>query len=170
MPQFAAIWRGQETRFEVDRLDSGHLKVVWDGQERVLDVVRVGQGHYSVLVDGASYVLSFHREGDAWQAFINGEECSFLLKDERAMRREQVGGGFAVGDGRVVCPMPGKVISVSVSVGDKVNAGDAVAVVEAMKMQNEFKAPVAGVVKEVCVAAGDSVEGGAVLVVIGESW
>jgi glutaconyl-CoA decarboxylase len=63
--------------------------------------------------------------------------------------------------------MPGKVLDVKVSVGDSVNNGDLVLMLEAMKMENEIFAPLAGTVKEVRVRSGDSVNTGDVLIVLG---
>jgi pyruvate carboxylase subunit B len=60
-------------------------------------------------------------------------------------------------EGHVTSSMPGTVVDVMVKVGSKVKAGDAVLVIEAMKMENEVPAPVAGVIKAVNVAKGDSV-------------
>jgi len=65
-------------------------------------------------------------------------------------------------------PMPGRVMRVLVAVGDHVAARQAVVVVEAMKMENELRAPAGGVVKEILVAPGAAVETGAVLVVVGQ--
>jgi len=66
----------------------------------------------------------------------------------------------------VTAPMLGKIISVSVEVGDKVKEDDQVAVLEAMKMEMPIVAPVAGTVKEIRVAPGQEVEAEAVIVVI----
>jgi len=74
--------------------------------------------------------------------------------------------GGAGGDGTVTSPMPGRVLKVLVAEGDAVEAGSAVVVVEAMKMENEIAAPRSGKVVRVHVAAGASVEGGARLVEI----
>ena len=63
-------------------------------------------------------------------------------------------------------PMPGRVVRVLVESGDAVTAGQALAVVEAMKMENEVASPATGVVSEVRVAAGDPVEAGGALVVV----
>jgi biotin carboxyl carrier protein len=63
-------------------------------------------------------------------------------------------------------PMPGKVTVIEVSVGQSVAPGDGLIVLEAMKMENEFKAQVAGTVKEIRVAAGQPVNPGDVLLVI----
>ncbi len=62
--------------------------------------------------------------------------------------------------------MPGRVVRVLVAAGDRVAAGQGLAVVEAMKMENEVAAPAAGVVSDVRAAPGDSVEAGAVLVTL----
>ena len=63
--------------------------------------------------------------------------------------------------------MPGRVVRVLVAVGDRVTARQAVVVVEAMKMENELRAPGDGIVKEVAARPGTVVESGAVLIVIG---
>jgi biotin carboxyl carrier protein len=62
--------------------------------------------------------------------------------------------------------MPGKVIAVLVSLGDSVEKGQGLVIVEAMKMENEVRSPVAGEIKEIKVKPGDAVEGGAVLVIV----
>jgi len=66
----------------------------------------------------------------------------------------------------VTVPMVGKIVSVSVKVGDKVKEDDQVAILEAMKMEMPVVAPVAGTVKEVRVASGQEVEAEAVIAVI----
>ena len=68
---------------------------------------------------------------------------------------------------KVEAPMPGTILKVNVNVGDSVNEGDTVAVLEAMKMENEIPAPCSGKIAAVNVKQGDTVETGAVLVVIG---
>ena len=67
----------------------------------------------------------------------------------------------------VVAPMPGKVLQLKVKEGDSVKEGDALLVLEAMKMENEIVANTSGNIKKVNVAANDMVDTGAVLLVIG---
>ena len=78
------------------------------------------------------------------------------LGDERDGRRS--GGG-----GRLTAPMPGKVIAFHVKPGDAVTAGQALAVMEAMKMEHTISAPRAGTVAELLYAVGDQVAEGAEL-------
>jgi biotin carboxyl carrier protein len=78
------------------------------------------------------------------------------------------GGGHEAADGpvRIASPMPGRVVKVLVAPGDAVAARQGVAIVEAMKMENELRAPRAGTVREVTAREGSSVDAGTVLVVI----
>ncbi len=73
------------------------------------------------------------------------------------------------GDGVVRSPMPGRIISVSVSVGDTVTSGQPILVLESMKMENTIASPVAGTVSAVHVAAGDSVQHGQTLAEIAQA-
>ena len=66
----------------------------------------------------------------------------------------------------VTVPMVGKIVSVSVKIGDKVEENDQVAVLEAMKMEMPVVSPVSGVVKEICVSAGQEVEAEVPIVVV----
>jgi acetyl-CoA/propionyl-CoA carboxylase biotin carboxyl carrier protein len=76
------------------------------------------------------------------------------------------GSGGALGAGTVTVPMQGTIVKVLVEVGDEVEVGQAVCVLEAMKMENNINAGTAGTVTEVKVAPGDSVGSGDVVVVI----
>lgn len=73
----------------------------------------------------------------------------------------------ATEEGDVTTPMPGAVVKIKVRIGDKVEAGDTVLIVEAMKMENEVHTPVSGVIEKIYVAEGDSVNPDEVLVVVG---
>ncbi len=67
---------------------------------------------------------------------------------------------------KVDAPMPGTILDIKVNIGDSVNSGDALCVLEAMKMENEIVAPEAGIVASVNVSRGDSVEAGQVLITL----
>jgi len=106
---------------------------------------------FAFATDGATIWLG--RGGHAWA----------LTEEEAAPVR---GGRAAGGDGIVRSPMPGTVLAVHVAPGDTVSAGQAVAVVEAMKMEHTVTAPVAGTVAEVAARAGQQVAMDARLAVI----
>jgi len=73
----------------------------------------------------------------------------------------------AAGTYTIDSPMPGKILDVKVAVGDSVNSGDLVVMLEAMKMENEIVAAVSGKVTQIRVKSGDSVNTGDVMIVLG---
>ncbi|MBO5962711.1 MAG: biotin/lipoyl-binding protein, partial [Alistipes sp.] len=73
----------------------------------------------------------------------------------------------AVVGNKIVAPLPGRVISIKVKVGDTVNAGDEVVVLEAMKMENSITSDYSGTVQQVLAAEGDNVATDAVLMIVG---
>jgi biotin carboxyl carrier protein len=101
---------------------------------------------------------------DGWRIEVEVEHERRAVLRERARR----GAGVASHGGpvEVRAIIPGRVVAVSVVVGDSVEAGQQVLVVEAMKMQNELRAPREGFVQRVGVAVGDTIEVGDLLVVI----
>ena len=73
----------------------------------------------------------------------------------------------SIGGATIVAPIAGKVLAVKVNVGDKITKGQTVAVIEAMKLENEVPSTVEGIVKEIKVSTGASVNNGDVLIVLG---
>ena len=89
------------------------------------------------------------------------------VKPRRARRTAAGGGGGgAAGSGNVTVPMQGTIVKVLVEVGQEVEVGQPVVVLEAMKMENQIAAEKAGTIKEIRVAPGDTVGGGDVVAVI----
>ena len=93
-------------------------------------------------------------------------EAEVRLIDPKRLRGSAAASGAADGLAEIKTMMPGKVVRLAAGVGDPVEKGDPVVVVEAMKMQNDLKAPKAGVVKEIRVTEGATVGAGDVLAVI----
>ena len=144
-------------------LDGTTYKVVVDGN--------------SILVNGQPFVIGF--EGD--KVLVDGTPYDVKLEEDRVLVEGiahdlQVEGlaeapgpkaaRVPASEGAVTAIMPGKIIQVLVSPGDQVDEGDVVCILEAMKMENELKAPGTGTVAAVHAQAGQDVEMGAVLVEI----
>ena len=131
----------------------------------VITCVIVSKALYSWAATGVFPIVIGRGKG-AWRVHVNGSEVPAALRT--SVQRLRGHGGGAAGDGRVVAPMPGRVVKVLVAPGAAVEARQGLVVVEAMKMENELRAPRAGVVREVRVAEGASVEAQTVLVIIDE--
>jgi pyruvate carboxylase subunit B len=120
-----------------------------------------------LLVDDRSQRIVADRTGRGrWKVRMPGGVVDVDVVDERtkAIREMAGSGAAATGPRPILAPMPGLVVKVEVSVGDCVQAGQGVAIVEAMKMENELRASGAGVVTRVHVREGDAVEKDQVLV------
>lgn len=129
---------------------------------RVLDVE---PGIYSVLLNGRSYEVKIVPGPDGWFVDLAGRHYSVELSDPREPRR-QSHGLATEGRQNLRAAMPGKVVRVLAGVGDAVEAGRGLVVVEAMKMQNEVKAPRAGTVVLMNAKEGSTVAAGEVLAAI----
>jgi pyruvate carboxylase subunit B len=105
-----------------------------------------------------------------WALGAAGERLEVEVQDDRARQIEALTGqGRKVAVGGVIkAPMPGLVVRVEVSVGQQVQPGAGLVVVEAMKMENELRAQTRGVVEHIHVKAGDRVEKGTPLVTLAQ--
>ena len=123
-----------------------------------MQAVRIGSSVYRVLA----------RRGDAkgqYDIALDGHRVAVEALDERARAIRELSGGSAkaTGPAHLMAPMPGLIVRVNVAAGDHVRAGQGLVVMEAMKMENELRAPAAGVVKQVIAQPGTAVEKGAML-------
>lgn len=144
----AAIVNGEEV----------HFSIVENTHHRLL--IRVGTKIYkcdNIIVTHESVSFS-----------MNGELHNVTIKDEEQLLLEKLGFTTAKSDlqGIITAPMPGKILEIPVSEGDDVEKGEAILILEAMKMENELKASVAGVIHSIQVKTGESVEKNQILLEI----
>ena len=126
----------------------------------------VEPGVYSVLHDGRSYQFIVTDAFDgAIDVHVNGRHYVARVRDPRRLSRKR-GGVSLEGAQTIAAPMPGKVVRLLVSVGDAVEAGQGLVVVEAMKMQNEIKSPKAGKVVKIVALEGTPVNAGQALLTV----
>jgi biotin carboxyl carrier protein len=133
-----------------------------DGPVREAHVELAEPGVYSVLMGGHSYDARVEEHPDCLVVVIDGYRFETEVRDPRRWSPKTSRRG-ADGVQAITAPMPGKVVRVLVAAGDAVEAGQGLLVVEAMKMQNEMKAPRAGTVLSVAAKEGATVTAGEVL-------
>jgi biotin carboxyl carrier protein len=122
---------------------------------------------HSIIVDGKSHDVRMDEGDGVYIVQLSGEIFEVMVEDERTRRLAGVRSSLDVtGEAIIKAPMPGVVVELLVTPGQAVEQGDILAILESMKMQNEFKAPRAGQVHAVRVRAGDKVDQGAIMVTI----
>ena len=136
------------TQGELAQAEGGPVQTVKLGTHVYRVVVRKqqGKGRYTLWVDGHRF------------------DAEALDERTRAIRDISAANAAPAGPAPILAPMPGLIIRINVSPGDRVEAGDGVVVMEAMKMENELRATSSGTVKTVKVTPGTAVERGALLV------
>ena len=146
--------------------EAGRYRVFLDGETIQVDARRVGEGLWSLVLGGESIVAEITDEDGVSVVHVDGETYRIRVEEEtRYLIRTR--GGAAGGGGQVLkAPMPGRVVLIEVAVGQRVQKGDGLVILEAMKMENEFRAAGEGTVKEIRVEVGQAVNPGDVLIVI----
>jgi biotin carboxyl carrier protein len=149
---------------DVVELPSGALSVHVDGKVVDVDVLPLRE-HLSVRVAGKVVDLTVEGVPPDVGAVASGHRSYVRVESERMRSADQAKKGTREGSEKLVkSPMPGRVVKILVKKGDAIEAGQALMVVEAMKMENEIRAKAAGTVADVHVEVGATVEGNAKLV------
>ncbi len=135
----------------------GRVNVQLDGKTVDIDVGKQAQGGLSVLMNGRSYEVQVTVDDGEVTVELDGERFHFEIEDAgfsgKGARRDGPGGTV-----EVKAPMPGKVVKFLASLGDTVESGQGILLFEAMKMQNEVRSPLSGIVESVAVEEGQAVE------------
>ena len=157
---------GEET-IPVEVTGSGGRFTVAVGDDvREVDAREAAEGIWSLLLGQASYLADVTERDGVYTVDVDGESYRIRVEEEtRYIIRTRGAKGAASGQ-ILKAPMPGKVTHIAVAVGQAVEPGDGLIVLEAMKMENEFKALAEGTVREIRVQVGQVVNPGDVLLVI----
>jgi biotin carboxyl carrier protein len=126
-----------------------------------LDIVEVENGVYSILYNGHSYNIELIRGESSKKFIVNTFAKTFnaeVIDAESKYIHNRNQGMEVEGSNQVLSPMPGKIVKIPVNVGDVVSAGQTLVIVEAMKMQSEFKATGDKIVQAILVKEGDTVD------------
>jgi len=138
----------------------GSWKVTVDGREALCDWVSLANGHYSLILDGRVYDFLIEVAGDNCSIIGRGGAHTLRVSDSRRLRPQKELEEGVAGLQRLTAEMPGKVVRVLVKEGDTVSYDQGLLVLEAMKMQNEIRAPKSGLVKVIGVTPGKAVNTG----------
>ncbi len=160
----------EKVELEFTRIN-GVSTMTWNGDRIPVDIREVEPHCYSVILDGKSVDVSLDPvknpdpEVHAYRAILFDGTVDFQLQDPMRALLAAAGAGPG-GGGTLTSPMPGKVVKIMVAEGDLVEEGQTLLILEAMKMQNEYKSPLNGKLTKIFVQEGAAVETGAPLVMV----
>jgi len=154
--------------YEIEITPAGEMTV--DGGPVEADLLQVDPlGLHSLLMNHQSHELVVEEQQRGYRVTLGGNTFTVDVADERHLRMESSRADVSAGDGDlpITAPIPGLVVKVLVTEGQTVALNEPLVILEAMKMENEIRAPRAGVIKNVAIEIGQSVEGNAQMMVLG---
>lgn len=148
--------------------EGNKVQLTIDGKPYEVDIVMAENGSCSILHDGNSYNAELiQKEGrKSYDVNIFYRSYHIDIIDTQAKYLRMKKGDNTRQDDKIITPMPGKVVKIPVKKGDHLQAGDIVIVLEAMKMQSNYKVNSECVVKDILVNEGDSVNGNQTLILL----
>jgi len=155
---------GKNYRLDLNRAE-GRWSCCLNGQELEVDAVLTRKDVLSLRIGNVAYEIKSERVASDLHLWVGSMRFAAEVRDPRSLRG-RTRAGDDQGPKKIVAPMPGKVVRLLVHDGDEVEQGAGVAVVEAMKMQNEIKSPKKGSVQKILVTEGAAVNAGDVLAII----
>ncbi len=156
--RFEFGFHGEPAKAELTYLHDGALRLAVGGEAAGALDYRAGAHGLAIGFGGERVLATLHRHGDTVHVFTARGATQITVVDMLAHAGDTAGEA-----GRLTAPMPGKVVSFAVKAGDKVSKGQALAVMDAMKMEHTIAAPMDGTVAELLFAPGDQVAEGAEL-------
>jgi biotin carboxyl carrier protein len=161
---FDATVGGKAARVEV-RARGDAYTVLVDGRPLDVRVHPTARHFQTLIVDGKSHDAGVLKDGAACRVALRDGDYDVTLV-EAARGTGALHRRAAAGPAKVQAPMPGKIVRVIAAGGAAVKAGECLLVMEAMKMENEIRAPRDGVVRDDLVTEGQAVETGALLILV----
>jgi biotin carboxyl carrier protein len=152
--KYVTMLNGEQYEVEIDK--NGNISV--NGNPHDVDFMDLGSSLYSIISNNKSVELVIEDDGGNVSVQMGGRLYEAQVLDERALLLAQRRGGLGSTSGEVTAPMPGLIVALQVNEGDTVTKGQTVVILESMKMQNELKASIDGVVTGVSTSAGKSVD------------
>lgn len=146
--------------------EGNKVQVLIDGKPYDVDIVMAENGNCSILHAGNSYNAELIRNDRGKSYDVNMFYRSFRVDiiDSQVKYLRMKHGGTGLQDDIIVAPMPGKIVKVPVKAGDRLFAGDIAIVIEAMKMQSNYKVAADCIVREVLACEGQTVEANQILI------
>lgn len=153
---------------ELNVSSDGEIQIASEHTTVSIDCKPLTSNSYSLILDGKSHYLCIDSHPQGYEVTIDQYTNIIIVKDEQTLLLEDFGmvSDDNNGLGEVYSQIPGLITHFFVSKGDKIDKGDKIYILEAMKMENEIKAPISGTVSEIHQTTGVAVEKGTLILEI----
>jgi biotin carboxyl carrier protein len=162
--------KGKTKKLSLIEKNGNSVKMKVDDKIYETDLVKTSAGVYSLLHKGVSYDFELSEPGISGKKFTLHNRNRYFdisVADAQTKYLKNRKGQGSNDDTNVIStPMPGAVVNIPVKIGDQVKKGDVVIIVEAMKMQSEYKAGGDRTVKQILVKEGQNIQGDQALIIL----
>lgn len=150
----------KEYKLSLQESADNEIVISLDKRQYRVSVEFISGDEILLNIDGKIHNVIVNSNSLCYSIYVNGQ---FFKIEKKSVSQISGKKGAKLQKREIKTSMPGRIVKVFVKEGDKVKEGQAVLVLEAMKMQNEIKSPQTGIITKINPAAGDSVETGALL-------
>jgi biotin carboxyl carrier protein len=151
--------------FDVQIIDENEL--IFNSEKISYELIQVGVNSYLLKLDKKIFQLTAEKtDSDSFKVLVEGNYFDIKVRtalQEKAYRLLESSSTYKKHHSDIKAPMPGLILKIKRNVGDKVEQGESVIILEAMKMENDLKSPSSGIIEKVFVSDGSVVEKGATL-------
>jgi biotin carboxyl carrier protein len=139
--------------------ENGESYLSKDGKRLDVELVSLGDGRYSLIKDNMPYLVNISHLDEAYHVRVVGDLFNVTVEDERTRKVKELvkAAAGSKGEKTIKAPIPGLVVKIQTSVAEIIKEGDALLILEAMKMENIIKAPYNCEVVEILVKETDAV-------------
>lgn len=146
-------------------------EIVLNTRKYIYELIPVSTHSYILKLDNKVFELSSEKiNGELFKVLLNGFYLDVVVRtalQEKAFKLLENAAVFQHHHTELKAPMPGLILKVRKKAGEKVEQGESIIILEAMKMENDLKSPATGIIENLFVSEGTAVEKGAILLSIG---
>jgi len=163
-----AIINKRKAEIELISKVQNHYKIKVDNKTFDFDIITIGNGSYPIIYNNNSWDLEAAKSSgfNTYTVYKFGQSFKVEIEDALSKYKKNKDLGLQADNNNIIAPMPGKIVKVLVTEGQKVKIGDTILIISAMKMESEFKSAVDGTIKKIHAKNDDIVNGEQLLVEI----
>lgn len=152
-------------KFDVQIIDENELN--FDAEKISYELIQMGINSYLLKLNNKVFQLTAEKtDSDSFKILVDGYYFEIKVRtalQEKACKLLESSSTYKIHHTDIKAPMPGLILKIKKNVGDKVEQGESVIILEAMKMENDLKSPSSGIIEKVFVSEGSAVEKGTAL-------